>query len=77
MAVRMRVVARAQRVCFPHTTHILETVPFLGALSFPLISSLTRARSREDFNKVDNEGRIRYTILRFKTTTIRILKILD
>jgi len=33
--------------------------------------------SREDFNKVDIGGRIRYTILRFKTTTIRIIKILD
>ncbi len=33
--------------------------------------------SREDFNKVDNGGRIRYTILRFKSTTIRIIKILD
>jgi len=33
--------------------------------------------SREDFNKGDIGGRIRYTILRFKTTTIRRIKILD
>ena len=33
--------------------------------------------SREDFNKVDIGGRIRFIVLRFKTTTIRIMKILD
>jgi hypothetical protein len=33
--------------------------------------------SREDFNKVDIGGRFRFMVLRFKTTTIRIIKILD
>ena len=33
--------------------------------------------SREDFNKVDIGGRIRFIVLRFKTTTIRILKMLN